>query len=203
MQILRYDPWRPDRLESIISTRYHPPTFRVKISNSPRSLDVVWPKAKQIGLIGSIFQNFYIPPIVFAVQRDDEGEEVHICVDGKQVCSSNNFYALSIDLPDIYLIAPNINTEILWRSSMCIIFMKMLLLMTTFQIPHMWHFQCQLTFISPIILWIDRDIKTKKNFWYTTSESWRGIRNEVPERFKRDFAEKQIICGWSYCLWRV
>ena len=87
--------------------------FRVKFSNSPRSLDVVWPEAKQIGLIDSIFRNFYIPPIVFAVQRDDEGEEVRICVDGKQVCSSNNFYALSVDLPDIYPIAPNINTEIL------------------------------------------------------------------------------------------
>ena len=88
--------------------------FRVKFSNSQRSLDVVWPEAKQIGLIDSIFRNFYIPPIVFAVQQDDEGEEVRVCVDGKQVCSSsNNFYFLSIDSLDIYSIAPNIDTEIL------------------------------------------------------------------------------------------
>lgn len=72
--------------------------FRKKISNSPRSLDVVWPEVKQIGLIDSIFRNFYIPPIVFAVQQDDEGEEVRICVDGKQVCSSNNFYGLIVSL---------------------------------------------------------------------------------------------------------
>lgn len=45
---------------------------------------------------------------------------------------------------------------------------------------------------------IDRDVKTKKTFWYTTSESWKGIRNEVPDSFKKDFAEKQITCGWSY-----
>jgi hypothetical protein len=60
-------------------------------------LDVVWPEAKQIGLIDSIFRNFFIPPIVFAVQRDEEGEEVRICVDGKQVCSSNIFCAFSKD----------------------------------------------------------------------------------------------------------
>jgi hypothetical protein len=89
-----------------------PVAFSLKLSNSLRSLDVVWPEAKQIGLIDSIFRNFYIPPIVFAVRLDEEGEEVRICVDGKQVRSSNKFYGLSIDLPDIYLIAPNIDTEI-------------------------------------------------------------------------------------------
>jgi len=100
--------------------------------------DVVWPEAKQIGLIDSIFRNFYIPPIVFAVQQDDEGEEVRVCVDGKQrLTSIQKFF--------------------------------------DGQIPH-------------------RDMKTKKTFWYTTSESWKGLRNEVPESFKRDFSEKQITC---------
>lgn len=69
-----------------------PLAFMEAFSNSLRLLDVVWPEAKQIGLIDSIFRNFYIPPIVFAVQRDDEGEEVRICVDGKQVCSSISFW---------------------------------------------------------------------------------------------------------------
>ncbi|EIW83162.1 hypothetical protein CONPUDRAFT_121609 [Coniophora puteana RWD-64-598 SS2] len=50
--------------------------------------DVVWPESKQIGLIDSIFRNFYVPPVIFAVQRDDEGEEVRICVDGKQRLTS-------------------------------------------------------------------------------------------------------------------
>lgn len=60
----------------------------LKCSNSLKFLDVVWPESKQIGLIDSIFRNFYIPPIVFAVHHDEEGEEVRICVDGKQVCNS-------------------------------------------------------------------------------------------------------------------
>jgi hypothetical protein len=50
--------------------------------------DVVWPEAKQIHLIDSIFRNFYIPPVIFAVQRDEDGEEVRICVDGKQRLTS-------------------------------------------------------------------------------------------------------------------
>lgn len=51
------------------------------------SLEVVWPEIKQIHLIDSIFRNFYIPPIIFAVQVDD-GEEVRVCVDGKQRLTS-------------------------------------------------------------------------------------------------------------------
>ena len=27
--------------------------------------DIVWPEAKQVGLIDSIFRNFYIPPVIF------------------------------------------------------------------------------------------------------------------------------------------
>jgi uncharacterized protein with ParB-like and HNH nuclease domain len=50
--------------------------------------DIVWPEVKQIGLIDSIFRNFYIPPVVFAVQRDEDNEEVRICVDGKQRLTS-------------------------------------------------------------------------------------------------------------------
>ena len=29
------------------------------------STDVVWPETKQIGVIDSIFRNFYIPPVIF------------------------------------------------------------------------------------------------------------------------------------------
>ncbi|KAL4074113.1 hypothetical protein V8B97DRAFT_1864609 [Scleroderma yunnanense] len=50
--------------------------------------DVVWPESKQIGLIDSIFRNFYIPPIIFAVQKDEDGETVRVCVDGKQRLTS-------------------------------------------------------------------------------------------------------------------
>ena len=50
--------------------------------------EVVWPETKQIGLIDSIFRNFYIPPVVFAVTKDEDDEDVRVCVDGKQVCTA-------------------------------------------------------------------------------------------------------------------
>lgn len=30
-------------------------------------VDVVWPETKQIGIIDSVFRNFYIPPVIFGV----------------------------------------------------------------------------------------------------------------------------------------
>ncbi|RDX45607.1 hypothetical protein OH76DRAFT_1465730 [Lentinus brumalis] len=50
--------------------------------------EVVWPEAKQIKLLDSIWRNYYVPPIVFAVIRDEDGEEVRCCVDGKQRLTS-------------------------------------------------------------------------------------------------------------------
>lgn len=104
--------------------------------------DVVWPDSKQIGLIDSVFRDFYIPPVVFAVTRDDEGYEVRVCVDGKQrLTSIQKFF--------------------------------------DGQIPH-------------------KDAKTKRLFWYTISENSRGVRNEIPERYKKEFAGKRITCVEYY-----
>ncbi|KAF9485282.1 hypothetical protein BDN70DRAFT_871293 [Pholiota conissans] len=50
--------------------------------------DVVWPEHKQIGLIDSLFRNYFIPPVIFAVQPNEDGDEVRICVDGKQRLTS-------------------------------------------------------------------------------------------------------------------
>ncbi|KAI0050520.1 hypothetical protein FA95DRAFT_1555647 [Auriscalpium vulgare] len=49
--------------------------------------DVVWTTSKQEALINSLFHKYYIPPVVFAVTVDD-GEEVRLCVDGKQRLTS-------------------------------------------------------------------------------------------------------------------
>ncbi|KII92105.1 hypothetical protein PLICRDRAFT_172244 [Plicaturopsis crispa FD-325 SS-3] len=56
--------------------------------NPPYQRDVVWPDSKQIKLIDSIFRNFYIPPVIFAVSKDEDGEDVRVCVDGKQRLTS-------------------------------------------------------------------------------------------------------------------
>ncbi|KAG6890539.1 hypothetical protein C0992_000799 [Termitomyces sp. T32_za158] len=52
--------------------------------------DVVWTETKQTFLIHSLFHNYYVPPIVFAVHpaEDDPNEEVRVCVDGKQRLTS-------------------------------------------------------------------------------------------------------------------
>ncbi|KZV68188.1 hypothetical protein PENSPDRAFT_687461 [Peniophora sp. CONT] len=50
--------------------------------------DVVWSTEKQIGLIDSIFRNFYIPPLIFAVSTHEDGTEARTCIDGKQRLTS-------------------------------------------------------------------------------------------------------------------
>ncbi|KAF8174612.1 hypothetical protein K438DRAFT_1848583 [Mycena galopus ATCC 62051] len=50
--------------------------------------EVVWPESKQIGIIDSILRNFYIPPVIFAVNGFDDGTEKLTCIDGKQRLTS-------------------------------------------------------------------------------------------------------------------
>ncbi|KAJ7682713.1 hypothetical protein DFH06DRAFT_1314897 [Mycena polygramma] len=52
--------------------------------NPPYQRGVVWPLAKQALLIDSLFRDFYIPPVLFAVMEDDDGVPTRVCVDGKQ-----------------------------------------------------------------------------------------------------------------------
>ncbi|KAI9065685.1 hypothetical protein FKP32DRAFT_459384 [Trametes sanguinea] len=50
--------------------------------------EVVWPDTKQMGLIDSIFRNFYVPPVIFVLNLADDGAERRVCVDGKQRLTS-------------------------------------------------------------------------------------------------------------------
>ncbi|KAG2150495.1 hypothetical protein DEU56DRAFT_32120 [Suillus clintonianus] len=100
--------------------------------------DVVWPETKQIGLIDSIFRNFYVPPVIFAVTKDDEGEPIRICVDGKQRLTSIQKFLDGL-------------------------------------IPH-------------------RDVRTKKSYWFVRSDKQKNTRLEIPEEWKRRFAETRITC---------
>ncbi|CAL1701770.1 unnamed protein product [Somion occarium] len=49
---------------------------------------VVWADSKQSYLIDSLFRNYYIPPIIFAVTRTSDGLETRVCIDGKQRLTS-------------------------------------------------------------------------------------------------------------------
>ncbi|KAF8844680.1 hypothetical protein BDN67DRAFT_894469 [Paxillus ammoniavirescens] len=101
--------------------------------------DVVWPESKQIGLIDSIFRNFYVPPVIFAVQTDDDGETTRVCVDGKQRLTSIQKFLDGL-------------------------------------------------------LHQDRDTRTKKSFWFVRSDAQKTTRLEIPESWKRRFAETRITC---------
>ncbi|KAK2466267.1 hypothetical protein APHAL10511_001909 [Amanita phalloides] len=133
------DQLRPAQANILTTRQLHTLIHEGSIDLNPSyQRDVVWPTTKQIKLIDSIFRNFYIPPVVFAVQKDVDGEDVRICVDGKQrLTSIQKFF--------------------------------------DGQIPH-------------------RDTRTKKNYWYTVSESTKSLRHEVPGYWKEVFAEKKITC---------
>ncbi|TFY57656.1 hypothetical protein EVJ58_g6897 [Rhodofomes roseus] len=57
-------------------------------TNPDYQRDVVWPETKQMGLIDSIFRNFYVPPLIFSVTYRDDGSERRISIDGKQRLTS-------------------------------------------------------------------------------------------------------------------
>lgn len=76
------------------------------LTRHSRGIDVVWAEQKQIGLIDSVFRNYYIPPIIFgqspvfplsshvsqilskAVSTSEDGSEARVCIDGKQRLTS-------------------------------------------------------------------------------------------------------------------
>ncbi|KAI0291383.1 hypothetical protein B0F90DRAFT_1777103 [Multifurca ochricompacta] len=50
---------------------------------------VVWSSSKQMAIIDSLFHNYYVPPVVFAITKDPiDGVETRLCVDGKQRLTS-------------------------------------------------------------------------------------------------------------------
>ncbi|GJE95858.1 DUF262 domain-containing protein [Phanerochaete sordida] len=55
--------------------------------NPPYQRDPVWPEAKQMKLIDSVFRNYPIPNILFA-EETREGTTVKRCIDGKQRLTS-------------------------------------------------------------------------------------------------------------------
>ena len=49
--------------------------------------EIVWTQQKQMAVIDSIWSNLYVPPVLFNVTKDDKtGDDIRVCIDGKQVC---------------------------------------------------------------------------------------------------------------------
>lgn len=52
-------------------------------------------------IIDSLFHNFYVPPVIFALVKDDDGEDTRVCVDGKQrLTSIQKFFDGQVRLVD-------------------------------------------------------------------------------------------------------
>ncbi len=68
--------------------------------------DVVWPAEKQCALIESIFLNYYVPPLLFVVTKNKEGEDIRVCMDGKQrLTSVQMFYSGQVKVSLCYVCA--------------------------------------------------------------------------------------------------
>ncbi|KAG6813438.1 hypothetical protein H0H92_011135 [Tricholoma furcatifolium] len=100
--------------------------------------DVVWPDSKMVGLIDSIFRNFYVPPVIFSVVSYDDGSEKRICIDGKQRLTSIQRFMDGL-------------------------------------IPH-------------------KDAITNDKLWYTDTGSSKTKRKLLPAKYRKLFANKQIVC---------
>ncbi|KAF7305055.1 hypothetical protein MKEN_01220500 [Mycena kentingensis (nom. inval.)] len=102
--------------------------------------DVVWPETKQIKIIDSIFRNYYVPPIIFAVNQNEDGTESRTCIDGKQRLTSIHRFMQGL-------------------------------------IPH-------------------RDSITNDKFWFIDNKDAKvkAAKKILPEKFRKLFANKQIVC---------
>lgn len=80
-------PYHPSQLTTeILYQRMHAGSIDV---DPDYQRDVVWNEARQTALIDSIFQNYYIPPVLFASKKHpDTGRAIQTCIDGKQRLTS-------------------------------------------------------------------------------------------------------------------
>ena len=135
-------------------------------------------------IIDSLYHNFYIPPVIFAVMRDEDGEEVRICVDGKQRLTSIVKFLDGQVRPSPF------------PPPSC---MKL--------ITHLWYrlrVRACLSYPSPVACDVkctsDRDPDTRKLWWYQVPAAHRGRRNEITPEGRRKFEDKRITCGTRHLI---
>jgi len=84
-----------DPLHKPVTLQYTTEQLHTMIHEGDVDLDpeyqrgVVWSSSKQMAIIDSLFHNYYIPPVVFALSKDPvDGAVTRLCVDGKQRLTS-------------------------------------------------------------------------------------------------------------------
>jgi hypothetical protein len=131
-----------------------------------------------MAIIDSLFHNYYIPPVVFAISKDPvDGAVTRLCVDGKQrLTSIQKFFDGQVchAHPARYrnYLTPCAGSDRMYGLSPTLTSIK---------------------YLIPILP--DRCPRTKKLWWYTTTTATRGSRSEIPAFEKRVFAQKVITCS--------
>lgn len=139
-------------------------------------------------IIDSLYHNFYIPPVIFAVMRDEDGEEVRICVDGKQrLTSIVKFLDGHVRPSPFPPLSPCMNLNTLF----C----------------HRLGVGDRLSYFSLAVCdakcTSDRDPDTRKLWWYQVPAAHRGRRNEITPEGRRKFEDKRITCGTRHLIGEV
>ncbi|KAG1903461.1 uncharacterized protein F5891DRAFT_1212172 [Suillus fuscotomentosus] len=137
--------------------------------------DVVWPEPKQVGLIDSILRNFYIPPVIFVSHQHSDGSETKTCVDGKQRLTSIQRFmdglvghiclSCAIQLTEFFRFIVSDSSFIF----------------TSNRNKHS----------------VDKDSQTGDKYWYKpniSNQSGRSAGYILPDKYRRLFANKQIVC---------
>jgi hypothetical protein len=138
-------------------------------------------------IIDSLYHNFYIPPVIFAVMRDEDGEEVRICVDGKQRLTSI-----------VKFLDGHVRPPLFPPLSPC---MKLITLCYRLGVRD------RLSYFSLAVCDVkctsDRDPDTRKLWWYQVPAAHRGRRNEITPEGRRKFEDKRITCGTRHLIGEV
>ncbi|KAH9482725.1 hypothetical protein JR316_0004825 [Psilocybe cubensis] len=106
-----YDVALPEPIVRMVTTKQlHRMIHEGEVDISPpyqRDPGDVWTDSKRTGLIDSIFRNFFIPPVIFAVTME-ENEEVRTCVDDKDSRNGKKYWYTApansgkVELPEFF-----------------------------------------------------------------------------------------------------
>ena len=137
--------------------------------------DIVWSDDKHSALIDSMFRNMYIPPLLFHLTKDENGEPVKVCMDGKQRLSSIQKFLDGQASHSLLLVSSNN-----WPCE-CVDPMYAYLTGKYIQ------FEAQ--FMS------DKDPVTGKKFYFVRPRSAATSRKLVPEKYRTKFENMVVTCG--------
>ncbi|KAJ7500610.1 hypothetical protein B0H11DRAFT_2275818 [Mycena galericulata] len=144
---------------------------------------VVWPEAKQSGIIHSFFNNYFIPQVIFVVTYSEDGTEKRTCIDGKQRLTSIYRCASLCPHPSLKMITVTRYWQILRRrDTLCVASDVRGMLILSNQ--------------SPLRRCLDKDADTGEKFWYCDNPAvpMKSAKKIIPEKYRAIFDNKSVQC---------